>query len=103
MQDLVYREHFLLKYWGYNVNWARNRPRSIGTNTKFKNNFIKSDPKVNVAADIVYKSSPELLKIIDTVKNMDFVPYVEWSEITEVVDDQLTYLLDWGDAKTKFR
>jgi DNA-binding Lrp family transcriptional regulator len=58
--------------------------------TKFKNN-VKSatlrigDPEINVAADIIYKSSPELLNIIEVVKNMEFVSYVEWSEITEVV------------------
>ena len=58
--------------------------------TGFKNN-VKSctlrigDPEVNVAADIIYRNSPELLKIVDAVKNMDFVSFVEWSEITEIV------------------
>jgi hypothetical protein len=45
------------------------------------------DPEINVAADIIYKSSPELLNIIELVKNMEFVSYVEWSEITEVVGE----------------
>jgi DNA-binding Lrp family transcriptional regulator len=60
--------------------------------TKFKNNVKSStlrigDPEINVAADIIYKSSPELLNIIELVKNMEFVSYVEWSEITEVVGE----------------
>ena len=56
----------------------------------FKNNIKSStlrigDPEINVAADIIYRSSPELLNILEVVKNMEFVSYVEWSEITEVV------------------
>jgi DNA-binding Lrp family transcriptional regulator len=43
------------------------------------------DPEVNVVAEIIYKSSPELLEIVENVKNMDLVSFVEWSEITEVV------------------
>jgi hypothetical protein len=57
---------------------------------KFKNNVKSStlrigDPEVNVVAEIIYKSSPELLEIVENVKNMNFVTFVEWSEITEVV------------------
>ncbi len=74
------------------VTVQKGRCRAIAQQllTKFKNN-VKSatlrigDPEINVAADIVYKSSPELLNIIEAVKNMEFVSYVEWSEITEVV------------------
>lgn len=60
--------------------------------SRFKSNVRSctlriGDPEVNVAADIVYKNSPELLEIVDSVKNMDFVSYVEWSEITEVVGE----------------
>jgi DNA-binding Lrp family transcriptional regulator len=60
--------------------------------SRFKNNVRSctlriGDPEVNVAADIIYRNSPELLEIIDTAKNMDFVSYVEWSEITEVVGE----------------
>ena len=56
----------------------------------FKNNVKSStlrigDPEVNVVAEIIYKSSPELLEIVENVKNMDLVSFVEWSEITEVV------------------
>jgi DNA-binding Lrp family transcriptional regulator len=58
--------------------------------SKFKNNVRSStlrigDPEVNVVADIIYKSSPELLEIIENVKNLDLVSFVEWSEITEIV------------------
>jgi DNA-binding Lrp family transcriptional regulator len=68
----------------------------------FKNNVRSctlriGDPEVNVAADIIYRSSPELLGIIDAVKNMNFVSYVEWSEITEIVGENnidARYLLE---------
>ncbi|HZD36466.1 MAG TPA: hypothetical protein VE130_14780 [Nitrososphaeraceae archaeon] len=60
--------------------------------TRFKNNVRSctlriGDPEINVAADIVYKNSPELLEIVEMVKNMSYVSYVEWSEITEVVGE----------------
>jgi DNA-binding Lrp family transcriptional regulator len=68
----------------------------------FKNNVRSctlriGDPEVNVAADIIYRSSPELLGIIDAVKNMNFISYVEWSEITEIVGENnidARYLLE---------
>ena len=57
---------------------------------EFKHNVKSStlrigDPEVNVVAEIIYKSSPELLEIVENVKNMALVSFVEWSEITEVV------------------
>jgi hypothetical protein len=57
---------------------------------KFKNSVRSStlrigDPEVNVVAEILYKSSPELLENVENVKNMNFVTFVEWFEITEVV------------------
>jgi DNA-binding Lrp family transcriptional regulator len=74
------------------VTVQKGRCRAIAQQmlTKFRNNARSAtlrigDPEINVAADIIYKSSPELLNIIEVVKNMEFVSYVEWSEITEVV------------------
>lgn len=57
---------------------------------KFKN-YVNSitlrigDSEINVAADIIYKSSPELLEIMIKVKNMDYLSFVELSEIVERV------------------
>jgi hypothetical protein len=42
-------------------------------------------PKINVSAQIFYKSPQELHKLIESIKALPFVDAVEWSEIVKVI------------------
>lgn len=59
---------------------------SNGNNNIILNTSLRiGDPEINVSAQVFYKGSEELLKIIEYVKAMPYVKNVEWSETVRVV------------------
>ena len=58
---------------------------------KYKNNIVSCDTRINsmhnVAARIIYKDTEELFEIIESIKTMDYVDRVQWSEMVEVIGD----------------
>jgi DNA-binding Lrp family transcriptional regulator len=52
------------------------------------------DPAVNVAADIFYKNSQELHKIIENVRSMPYVKDAEWYEIVKEIGNNNTEILN---------
>jgi DNA-binding Lrp family transcriptional regulator len=51
------------------------------------------DPSVDLVAEVFYKSSSELHDIMESVKAMNFVRSVEWSEIVSIVGQNKTAVL----------
>ena len=41
----------------------------------------------NVSARIIYKDTEELFEIIESIKTMDYVDGVQWSEMVEAIGD----------------
>ena len=58
---------------------------------KYKNNIVSCDTRINsmhnVAARIIYKDTEELFEIIESIKTMDYVDGVQWSEMVEAIGD----------------
>ena len=62
-------------------------PRVIETSLRI------GDPEVNVVARVIYRTSDELLHIIQEIKKMSNIARVEWSEIVKVVGRNDTVIL----------
>ena len=58
---------------------------------KYKNNITSCHTKIdsthNVLAHVVFKDSNELYRLIESIKNMEYVNGVAWSETVEVIGD----------------
>jgi DNA-binding Lrp family transcriptional regulator len=58
---------------------------------KFKNNIALCDTRINsmhnISAHVVYKSTEELYELIESIKIMDYVNTLQWSEMVEVIGD----------------
>jgi DNA-binding Lrp family transcriptional regulator len=58
---------------------------------KYKNNIVSCDTRINsehnISAHIIYKNTEELYELIESIKTMDYVYSVHWSEIVEIMGD----------------
>ena len=58
---------------------------------KYKNNSISCDTRINsmhnVSAHVIYKNTEELFHLIESIKTMDYVTGVSWSEMVEAIGD----------------
>jgi DNA-binding Lrp family transcriptional regulator len=58
---------------------------------KYKNNIISCDTRINsqhnVSAHVIYKGTDELHELIESVRTMDYVTGVDWSEMVGVAGD----------------
>ena len=58
---------------------------------KYKNNLVSCDTRINsehnISAHIIYKNTEELYELIESIKTMDYVYSVHWSEIVEIMGD----------------
>jgi DNA-binding Lrp family transcriptional regulator len=52
------------------------------------------DPIVDIMANVFYKDSQELHDLIESVKAMPNVTHVEWSEIVEITENNMPYMID---------
>ena len=52
------------------------------------------DPIVDIMANVFYKDSQELHDLIESVKAMPNVTHVEWSEIVEITESNLIYMIN---------
>jgi DNA-binding Lrp family transcriptional regulator len=64
-----------------------------------KNNVMAAsvrigDPKVDIMAEVIYKNSGELYKLIESVKSMPYVTYVEWAEIVKEIGNNTLTAID---------
>src|SRR5919202_373524 len=57
----------------------------------YRNNVVLCDTRINsmhnVSARIIYKDTEELFEIIESIKTMDYVDGVQWSEMVEAIGD----------------
>jgi DNA-binding Lrp family transcriptional regulator len=49
--------------------------------------LVVGNPQINLSANIYYKSSTELHNLLEDIKSMPNVNYIEWYEIVRVVED----------------
>ena len=58
---------------------------------KYKNNIAYCDTRINsmhnVSAHVVYKNTEELHNLIESIKAMEYVTHVQWSEIVTMIGD----------------
>lgn len=77
----------------FNCNVDKGKSKEIAQSLlkKYKNNIISCDTRINsehnVSAHVIYKNTEELHELIESIKTMDYVDGVQWSEMVEVVGD----------------
>jgi DNA-binding Lrp family transcriptional regulator len=58
---------------------------------KYKNNITSCHTRIdsmhNVSAHVIFKDTDELYRLIESIKNMEYVTGVAWSETVEVIGD----------------
>ncbi|HEY6882453.1 MAG TPA: Lrp/AsnC family transcriptional regulator [Nitrososphaeraceae archaeon] len=58
---------------------------------KYKNNIVSCDTRINsehnISAHIIYKNTEELYDLIESIKTMEYVDGVHWSEMVEIMGD----------------
>jgi DNA-binding Lrp family transcriptional regulator len=75
------------------VNVDKGKSKEVAQNLlkKYKNNIVSCDTRINsehnVSAHVIYKGTDELHELIESVRTMDYVTGVSWSEMVEVVGD----------------
>ena len=74
-----------------NVDKGKSKEIAQSLLKKYKNNIVSCDTRVNsehnVSAQVAYKSTEELHELIESIKTMDYVNKVQWSEIVEVIGE----------------
>ena len=61
-------------------------------NLGFLESSVKScdtriDSQHNISAHIIYKNTEELHEVIESIKTMDYVSAIQWSEMVENIGD----------------
>jgi DNA-binding Lrp family transcriptional regulator len=56
--------------------------------------LVVGNPQVNLSANVYYKSSTELHNLLEDIKSMPNVNYIEWYEIVRVVEDNRIAIVD---------
>jgi DNA-binding Lrp family transcriptional regulator len=75
------------------VSVDRGKSKEVAQNLlrNTKNNVISCFTKINsqhnVSAHVIYKDTEELYELIESIKTMDYVTGVNWSEMVEVIGD----------------
>jgi DNA-binding Lrp family transcriptional regulator len=58
---------------------------------KYKNNVALCDTRINsmhnISVRVIYKSTEELYELIESIKTMDYVNALQWSEVVEVIGE----------------
>jgi DNA-binding Lrp family transcriptional regulator len=74
-----------------NVDKGKSKEIAQSLLKKYKKNIISCDTRINsehnVSAHVIYKNTEELHELIESIKTMDYVDGVQWSEMVEVVGD----------------
>ena len=75
------------------VNVDRGKSKEVAQNLlkKYKNNIVSCDTRINsmhnVSAHVIYKNTEELFHLIESIKTLDYVTGVQWSEMVEIIGD----------------
>ena len=74
-----------------NVNKGKSKEIAQSLLKKYKNNIASCETRINsehnISAHVAYKSTEELHELIESIKTIDYVNKVQWSEIVEVIGD----------------
>jgi DNA-binding Lrp family transcriptional regulator len=75
------------------VNVDRGKSKEVAQSLlkNYKNNVVSCDTRINsmhnVSAHVIYKNTEELFHLIESIKTMDYVTGVQWSEMVEIIGD----------------
>jgi DNA-binding Lrp family transcriptional regulator len=74
-----------------NVDKGKSKEIAQSLLKRYKNNIASCETKINsehnISAHVAYKSTEELYELIESIKTVDHVNTVQWSEIVEVIGD----------------
>src|ERR671927_535050 len=74
-----------------NVDKGKSKEVAQSLLKKYKNNIVSCDTRIssqhNVSAHVVYKDTEELFELIESIKAMEYVNHVQWSEIVTIIGD----------------
>ncbi|HET7283390.1 MAG TPA: hypothetical protein VFI70_01775 [Nitrososphaeraceae archaeon] len=74
-----------------NVDKGKSKEIAQSLLKKYKNNIISCDTRINsehnVSTHVIYKNTEKLHELIESIKTMDYVDGVQWSEMVEVIGD----------------
>ena len=74
-----------------NVDKGKSKEIAQSLLKRYKNNIISCDTRINsqhnVSAHVIYKGTDDLHELIESVRTMDYVTGVDWSEMVGVVGD----------------
>jgi DNA-binding Lrp family transcriptional regulator len=96
---------FELAMWKYrtasiNVKVERGRAEETGKEIldRFPDIVVRVSTRLNthsnIAVDIIYKTSQDLHSMLEQIKSMPYVSYVDWSEIVKVIGDNTYKVID---------
>jgi DNA-binding Lrp family transcriptional regulator len=100
IEKAILKKTYTFNYKGFGgrigdliVNVDKGKSKEVAQNLlkKYKYNIVSCDTRINsmhnVAARIIYKDTEELFEIIESIKTMDYVDGVQWSEMVEAIGD----------------
>lgn len=74
-----------------NVDKGKSKEVALLLLKNYGNNIISCDTRINsvhnVSAHVIYKNTDELHDLIESVRTMDYVTGVDWSEMVQVIGD----------------
>jgi DNA-binding Lrp family transcriptional regulator len=74
-----------------NVDKGRSKEIAQSLLKKYKNNITYCHTRINsehnVSAQVIYKYTQELHNLIESVRSMEYVTGVQWSEMVEMIGD----------------
>jgi DNA-binding Lrp family transcriptional regulator len=74
-----------------NVDKGKSKEIAQSLLKKYKNNIVYCDTRINseynISVHVIYKDTEELHDLIESIKTMDYVDGVQWSEMVEVIGD----------------
>jgi len=72
---------------------------------KYKNNITHCHTRINsehnVSAQVVYKDTEELHSLVESIKTIEYVTNVQWSEMVELIGDNNSGVIDGFFNKSK--
>ena len=100
VEKAILRKNYTFNYKAFGgrvgdliVDVDKGKSKEVAQNLlkKYKNNIVSCNTRINsqhnVSAHVIYKGTEELHELIESVRTMDYVTGVDWSEMVGVVGD----------------
>ena len=100
IEDDVLKRHYTFNYRSFggrvgdlivSVDKGKSREIAQALLKKYKNNILSCNTRINsehnVSAHVIFKDTGELHELVESIKTMDYVHAVLWSELVEDLGD----------------